>query len=268
MEPGIIFPINNMSEAFDIHGRNAIITGGNGGIGLGIARAMAQSGVNVAVFCRNMEKAADALQELNAIGGKHRAFSCDVTDMESIRQAVALACAEFGDFEILVNNSGISSGGELLDQADDLARWIATIDTDLVGMARVSHEVGKRMRDAQKGGSIINITSNAGSIVNKGMTLGAYAAAKAGGNSLTKTMAWELGKHNIRVNAIAPGFIHAGFTANPSPRMYELVAAQQPLGRLGEAIEVGALAVFLASPASAHITGEIITIDGGYTLAC
>ena len=268
MKPGILPFIGSMSEAFDIKGKNAIITGGNGGIGLGIAKAMAECGVNVAIFCRNMEKAEGALKELNAIGGKHQAFSCDITNIESIRGAMKQAADVYGNFEILVNNSGMASGGELLDQPDDMQMWAATIDTDLIGMARVTHVVGQHMKEAGKGGSIVNITSNAGAIVNKGMALGAYAAAKAGANSLTKTTAYEVGKYNIRVNAIAPGFIHAGFGANPAPMLFELIEAQQPLPRLGEAIEIGALAVFLSSPGAAHITGEVITIDGGYTLAC
>ena len=268
MNPGIIPFIGSMSEAFVIKGMNAVITGGNGGIGLGIGKAMAECGANIAILCRNMEKAENALKELNAIGGKHQAFSCDILDIDSIRKAVDQVCEVYGTIDILVNNSGTASGGELLDQDDGLKMWANTVDTDLVGMARVIHVVGQRMRDGGKGGSIINITSNAGAIVNKGLSMGAYAAAKAGANSLTRTTAYEVGKYNIRCNAIAPGYTHAGFGADPAPIILDLVKEQQPLPRMGEAIEIGALAVFLASPASVHITGEVITIDGGYTLAC
>ncbi|MDR0469501.1 MAG: SDR family oxidoreductase [Peptococcaceae bacterium] len=260
--------ITSMKQAFDLSGKNAIITGGNGGIGLGIAKAMAEMGVNVAIFCRNMEKAENALKELNEIGGKHQVFACDVTKMDTVRKAVAEAYEAYGNFDILVNNSGIGGGGKLLDQDENLANWQATIETDLIGMAHMIHEVGKRMRDGGKGGSIVNITSNAGVIVNKDLDMSAYAAAKAGANRFTKTMAWELGEFDIRVNAIAPGFIHAGFGANPSPVILKLVEAQQPLKRMGEAIEIGALAVYLSSPAAANLTGEVIVIDGGYTLAC
>ena len=260
--------ITSMKQAFDISGKNAIITGGNGGIGLGIAKAMAEMGANVAIFCRNMEKAENALKELNAIGGKHQVFACDITKMDSVRKAVAEAYAAYGNIDFLVNNSGIGGGGKLLDQDADLVNWQATIETDLIGMAHMIHEVGKRMRDSGKGGSIVNITSNAGVIVNKDLDMSAYAAAKAGANRFTKTMAWELGEFDIRVNAIAPGFIHAGFGANPSPIINKLVDAQQPLKRMGEAIEIGALAVYLCSPAAANLTGEVIVLDGGYTLAC
>jgi NAD(P)-dependent dehydrogenase (short-subunit alcohol dehydrogenase family) len=123
------------------------------------------------------------------------------------------------------------------------------------------------MREAGKGGSIINITSNAGATVVKGIDISPYAVAKAGANHFTRCMAVELGEHDIRVNAIAPGFTRAGFGANPGPELLRQVEAQQPLKRMGEAIEIGALSVFLASPASAHITGEVIIVDGGYTLS-
>ena len=258
--------INSMKEAYDLKGKSAIVTGGNGGIGLGIAKSMAECGVDVAILCRNMQKAENALKELSAYGGKYQAFSCDVTSPESVHTAVADAWAAFGDIEILVNNSGISSMGKFLDMDQNLTDWRNVMDTDLTGMAQVTYEVGKRMRDAGKGGAIVNITSNAGVIVNKGITISPYAVAKAGANHFTRCMAVELGEYNIRVNGIAPGFTHAGFGARPSPLMLQLVEDQQPLKRMGEAIEIGALAVFLASPGAAHITGEVVIIDGGYTL--
>ena len=262
----MISPITDMKSAFDLSGKNAIITGGNGGIGLGIGKAMAEIGVNVAIFCRNMEKADGALEELSVYGGKYQAFSCDVTNPQSVADAVEAACKEFGDFEILVNNSGISGGGRLLDIERDLTVWRQVVETDLMGVIQVTHEVGKRMRDAGKGGAIVNITSNAGGMVNRGAGLAIYGAAKAGANHFTQSIAVDLAKYNIRVNAIAPGYIRAGFGANPGQGMFDMLDAQQPLNRLGEAIEIGALAIFLASPAAAHITGEIITIDGGYSL--
>jgi len=257
-----------MKEAFGLTGKSAIVTGGNGGIGLGIAKALAECGADIAIFCRNMEKAAKALEELSAYGGKYKAYSCDITDMKSVKNAVDEAFGEFGGIEILVNNSGIGAAGAFLDMDPELMEWSAVIDTDLTGMARVTYAAGRRMRDAGKGGSIINITSNAGAIVNKGISISAYAVAKAGANHFTRCMAVELGAFDIRVNAIAPGYTRAGFSADPPPMMIQLVEEQQPLKRLGEAIEIGALAVFLASPASAHITGEVITVDGGYTLSC
>ena len=260
--------IESMKNAFDLSGKTAIVTGGNGGIGLGIAKALAESGADIAILCRNMDKAKTALEELGAYGGKYFAYSCDVTNLQSVHDAVESVCGYFGDIDILVNNSGISHGGKFLDMDPDFSVWDSVIGTDLTGMAHVTYAVGKSMRDAGKGGSIVNITSNAGAIVNKGVGLSIYAVAKAGANHFTRCMAVEFGEYDIRVNAIAPGFTNAGFGADPPPSLIELVEDQQPLKRMGEAIEIGALAVYLASPAAAHVTGEVITVDGGYTLSC
>ena len=260
--------INSMKNSFDLNGKNAIVTGGNGGIGLAIAKALAECGANIAIFCRNMEKAKVALEELGAFNVKSKAYTCDITDMRNVVGAMDEAARDFGVFEILVNNSGVSSAGRFLDMDPDFKMWNTIIDTDLTGMARVTYAVGKHMRDSSRGGSIINITSNAGDIVNKGFPIYTYAVAKAGANHFTRCMAVDLGEYDIRVNAIAPGFTNAGFSANADRFILDMVEAQQPLKRMGEAIEIGALAVFLASPASAHITGEVITVDGGYTLSC
>ena len=258
--------ITSMKQAFDISGKTAIVTGGNGGIGLGIAKALAECGVNIAILCRNMDKAKNALEELKQFGGKYQAFSCDLLNPESVKEAVDGAIAAFGDIDILVNNSGVAAGGYILDQDRNLSDWHFVLNTDLTGMAQMTWEVGNRMRAAGKGGAIVNITSNAGAIVNKGLTISPYAVAKAGANHFTRCMAIELGQYDIRVNAIAPGFIHAGFGADPPPMMYDLVNEQQANKRLGEAIEIGATVVFLASPAAAMITGEVLTVDSGYCL--
>lgn len=258
--------ITSMKDAFIISGKNAIVTGGNGGIGLGIAKAMAECGANIAILCRNMDKAKNALEELKVFNVKAKAYTCDIIVPESVHNAVAAVCEDFGGIDILVNNSGVASNGYLLDMDQNLTDWHFVLNTDLNGMVQMTYEVGKRMRDAGKGGAIVNITSNSGQIVNKGIIVSPYGAAKAGANHFTRHMAVELGRFDIRVNAIAPGYTHAGFGAHPSPMMMDLINEQQPLKRLAEAIEIGALAVFLASPGAAHITGEVVTIDGGYSL--
>ncbi len=260
--------ITSMKGAFDLTGKNAVITGGNGGIGFGIATAMAQQGANIAILCRNQEKAKDALAELQQYGGKYESFSCDVLDLESVHHAVDQVIESFGQIDILVNNAGVATNVKLLDMDDKLSEWYRVLNTDLNGMVHMTYEVGKRMRDAGKGGSIINITSNAGSMVNRGMNIAPYSVAKAAGDHFTHCMAVELGEFDIRVNAIAPGFINAGLTKDPPPEFVKFVTDQQCTDRLGEALEVGALAVFFASPASASITGTVELIDGGYTLVC
>jgi len=262
-----------MNSAFDLTGKNAIITGGNGGIGLGIGRAIAEAGANIAILCRDMEKAKNAIEKLSIFNVKVKAYFCDITIPATVRKAVADVCEDFGNIDILINNSGAKCNSLLLDMDEDITIWREIIETDLTGMAQMTYEVAKRMRDAGKGGSIVNITSNAGAIVNKGIHITPYSVAKAGANHFTRAMAVELGEYDIRVNAIAPGFTNLSndgerkdALVEPGSEMDTLVYEQHANKRRGETIENGALAVFLCSPAAAHITGEVVTIDGGYTL--
>lgn len=264
----MIQPITNMKNAFDLTGKNAVITGGNRGLGLGIATAMAQVGANIAILCRDSKKAGEALAELKQYGGKYESFSCDVTDLGSVRKAVADVCDSFGHIDILVNNAGVSCVNELLDMDDKLTDWYNVLNTDLNGTVHMTYEVGKRMRDAGLGGCIINITSNAAFIVNKTQAMSPYSASKAAANHFTKCMAVELGKYNIRCNAIAPGFTNTELSRHIPPDMFDYINNQMPLGRFGEPIEIGAMAVYLASPAAAQVTGTVQVIDGGYILSC
>ena len=263
----MISPIKSMKDAFRLDGRNAVITGGNRGLGLGIATAMAESGANVAILCRDGAKAAEAIESLRRYGGNYAAFDCDVTDLKSVRAAAAAVKKDFGDVDILVNNAGVSCVSELLDMDEELTDWYNVVNTDLNGTVHMTYEFGKRMRDAAKGGCIINIASNAALIVNKTQAMSPYSCAKAAVAHFTHCMAVELGKYDIRVNAIAPGFFNTELSKFIPPDMFTYINNQMPLGRFGEPIEVGALAVYLASPASAQMTGTVQVIDGGYILS-
>lgn len=260
--------IESMKGAFSLEGKNAIITGGNRGLGAAIAEAFAQSGANTAIFCRDQGKAADEIVALEKMGGKHRAFSCDVTSLDSVKKAVGEAYDVFGTIDILVNNAGVSATGELLDMDDDLSMWTNVIEVDLNGTARMTFVVGRRMRDDGKGGCIINVTSNAGFMVNHGQPMSWYSTAKAGANHFTHCMACELGKYDIRVNGIAPGFTNTELSRHIPKDDFSYINEQTVTGRFGEPIEVGALAVYLASPAAAQVTGHVAVIDGGYMLRC
>lgn len=264
----MIKPITSMKNAFNLKGKNALITGGNRGLGFGIASAMAQSGANIAIFCRDREKANEALAELKPFEGRYESYHCDITDIKCVRDAVAKAYESFGNFDILVNNSGISCFSELLDMDENLTDWYNVVNTDLNGAVHMTYEVGKRMRKAGKGGSIINITSNAGFIVNKTQPMSPYSSAKAAANHFTRCMAVEMGKYDIRVNAIAPGFTNSELSKFIPEDELTYIIDQMPAGRFGEPIEVGAMAVYLASPASAQVTGSVQVIDGGYMLSC
>ncbi len=264
----MISPITSMQNAFRLDGKNAVITGGNRGLGLGIALAMAEQGANVAILCRDRQKAAEALEQLKPFGGKYMAFDCNVCDIKSVRAAAAEVAEKFGDVDILVNNAGVSCVSELLDMDEELTDWYNVVNTDLNGTVHMTYEFGKRMRDAGKGGAIINIASNAAFIVNKTQAMSPYSSAKAAVCHFTHCMAVELGKYDIRVNAIAPGFTNSELSKFIPKDMFTYINNQMPLGRFGEPIEIGALAVFFASPAAAQITGTVQVIDGGYILSC
>lgn len=264
----MIKSIKDMKNAFDLTGQTAIITGGNRGLGHGIGLAMAQCGADIAILCRDSKKAQEALEELRPYGGKCESFSCDVTDIKDVRRAVSEIYDSFGKVTILVNNAGVSCVSELLDMDENLTDWYNVLNTDLNGTVHMTYEVGKRMRDAGNGGCIINVTSNAAFIVNKTQAMSPYSASKAAANHFTRCMAVELGKYDIRCNAIAPGFTNTELSRHIPPDMFDYINNQMPLGRFGEPIEVGALAVFLASPAAAQITGTVQVIDGGYMLSC
>ena len=264
----MINPITSMKNAFDLSGKNVIVTGGNRGLGFGIASAMAQSGCNVAILCRDSKKAAEALDELKQYAGTYRSYSCDVTKPESVREAVAAVVADFGNIDILVNNAGVSCTKALLDMDEDLSDWYKVVNTDLNGCVHMTYEVAKRMRDAGKGGSIINITSNAGFMVNHGQPMSPYSCAKAAMNHFTRCMACELAPYDIRVNGIAPGFTNSELSVHIPPDNLVRINQQAVAGRFGEPIEIGALAVYLASPAAAQVTGTVQVIDGGYMLRC
>ncbi len=264
----MIKPIENMKDAFSLKGKNVIITGGNRGLGFGIASAMAQSGANIAIFCRDAAKAAEALNELKPYGTTCFSVSCDVTSLPSVRKAVAEAFDKFGSIDILVNNAGVSCTKSLLDMDEELSDWYKVINTDLNGCVHMTYEVAKRMRDGGKGGSIINITSNAGFMVNHGQPMSPYSSAKAAMNHFTHCMACELAPYDIRVNGIAPGFTNSELSVHIPPDNLKRINQQAVAGRFGEPIEIGALAVYLASPAAAQVTGTVQVIDGGYMLRC
>ena len=260
--------ITSMKDAFSLKGMNAVITGGNRGLGFGIATAFAQSGANIAILCRNSAKAAEAIAELEQYGGKYLSYDCDITDLDSVRAAAEKVSADFDSIDILVNNAGVSCFNELLDMDEQLSDWYNVLNTDLNGTVHMTYVFGKLMRDGGKGGSIINISSNASLIVNKTQPMSPYSCSKAAVNHFTHCMACELGKYNIRVNAIAPVFFNTELSKFIPADQYEYINNQMHLGRVGEPIEVGALAVFFASPASAQITGTVQVTDGGYILSC
>lgn len=257
-------PIQSMDGAFSVKGQNVVITGGYRGIGLGIATAYAQSGANVAILCRNAEKARPVAEELSGYGITCFAVPCDVSDLESVETAKEMVLAKFDHIDVLVNNAGVACTTSILED-DGLVEWRRVIDTDLNGVANMVHVFAKPMAEHGTGGSIINISSIGGQRVSDALTHAnpPYYAAKAGLDNFMRYLAIEFGSAGIRVNNIAPGPFHSDLDDQMSPEMLENATKNMPMHRFGENIELGAHCVFLSSPAGAHITGTVQVHDGG-----
>jgi 2-deoxy-D-gluconate 3-dehydrogenase len=252
-----------LSTLFDLTGRVAVVTGGNGGIGRGIALGLAEAGAAVAIFGRNHEKNQRVLSELKAVGVPSIAVTVDVTDRAGLEPALRRVESALGGIAILVNNAGnVSlSGGVLNEKPED---WDAVIETQLNAVFLLSKLAAKAMV-SRKIGKIINIGSMY-SFFGSGL-IPSYSAAKGAIVQLTKSMSIVLAPHNIQVNAIAPGWIETEMTApvKTMPLNVEILS-RTPAGRWGQAEEVAGTAVFLASRASDFVTGTTIRVDGGYAI--
>jgi NAD(P)-dependent dehydrogenase (short-subunit alcohol dehydrogenase family) len=257
-------PIADMKDAYGVAGKNVVVTGGNRGIGRGITQAFAEAGANVAVFCRNPDSGRKAVSEIDKHGGRYTAIQCDVADIISVKAAAAEVFKFFDTVDVLVNNAGIATKAPFLS-AEGLSEWHRVIDTDLHGPANVVHEIAPKMVEAGKGGTIINITSVGGQRVSgsKNHHNAPYNAAKAGLDIFSRYLAVVLGDHGIRVNSIAPGPIHSDLDKDLPPSFLESIENELPSHRFGEPIEVGALCVYMASPAGAMVTGVNWAFDGG-----
>ena len=252
-----------MNKAFDLGGRVAIVTGGNGGIGLGMAAGLAQAGAAVVVAGRNAAKNAAAVKALEALGARAAAFAADVTDQAACRTLVAAALERFGRLDIIVNNAGINIRKQ--PQEYTLEEWKTVLDTNLTSAFLCSQAAYPALQKAGSG-KVINIGSML-SIFGAAFA-GPYGASKGGMVQLTKSLACAWAKDNIQVNAVLPGWIDTELTRaarRDVPGLHERVLARTPAGRWGDAADFGGIAVFLASSASDFVTGAAIAVDGGYS---
>jgi 2-deoxy-D-gluconate 3-dehydrogenase len=247
---------------FDLTGRVAAVTGGNGGIGRGIALALADAGASVAILARNQEKNQSTLAELRARTVDAIAVRLDVTERAALRPALDEAAGRLGPIDILVNNAGIAiPGGALQLEAE---QWDRVLETNLNSCFFLSQVVAQSMA-ARKTGKIINIASEYSRFGNQ--IAPSYAASKGALIQLTKSLAIELAPHNVQVNAIVPGWIESDMTAPIKSRpFYNEIMMRTPAGRFGTPEECGGAAVFLASHASDFVTGATIFVDGGYAI--
>jgi 2-deoxy-D-gluconate 3-dehydrogenase len=249
---------------FDLKGRIAIVTGGNGGIGLGMARGLAGAGASVVVAARNAAKSRTAVQELGKLGGEAMAVEVDVTDEAAVARLVQTARDRFGRIDILVNNAGTNLRKSLHEYSLD--EWHHVMNTNLTSAFLCSRAVYPAMK-AAGGGKIINIGSMM-SIFGASFSP-AYGASKGGIVQLTKSAAIAWAPDNIQVNAVLPGWIDTELTQGARRQvqgLHESVLRRTPAGRWGRIDDMAGVAVFLASAASDFVTGTAIPVDGGYSI--
>ena len=253
-------------STFSLTDRVAIVTGGGTGIGRSIALEFAEFGADVVVSSRKLENLERVADEIRALGRRSLAVKADITRRTDVDSLVQRVVEEFGRIDILVNNGGVGSRvpGNLVPIVEvDEDEWNLIMDTNLKGTYYCCQAAGKRMIEQGKG-NIINITSGDGKRVSGGRA-STYNVAKAGVIMLTQCLAWDFGKHNIRINAIAPGFTKTEMSRRVwgDPDMLKMVESIRPLGRIGEPDEIAGAALFLASDASSYITGQTINACGG-----
>lgn len=260
-----------MAYSIDLSGRVALITGASGGLGAQFARTLASAGAAVVLASRRVERLKDLRAQIEAEGGDAHVIALDVTDMTSIKSAVAHAETEVGSIDILVNNSGVSTTQRLVDVSPDDFDFM--FDTNVKGAFFVAQEVGKRMLARAQGsapgsftgGRIINIASTAG--LKALPKIGAYCMSKAAVIQMTRAMALEWGRFGINVNAICPGYIdteinHTHWQTDAGQKLIQML----PRKRVGKPQDLDALLVMLCSDQSHFINGAVITADDGFAV--
>jgi NAD(P)-dependent dehydrogenase (short-subunit alcohol dehydrogenase family) len=256
-------PAVNVRQLLDLTGRVALITGGSTGLGRQMAEGLAEMGAHLVLCARKKERCESAAEELKAHGVATLALACDVTNPESIREAVEAAIARFGRIDILINNAGTSWGAPAEEMP--LKQWNKVLETNLTGTFLCSQTVGKVMI-AQKRGKIINVASIAGmaGLPPELQAIG-YSASKGGVITFTRDLARKWASHNLHVNAIAPGWFPTHMSGGVIERNRDNLLKSIPLGRFGSENDLKGAAVFLASNASDFVTGQVLVVDGGQT---
>ena len=256
----------SIQTLFDLTGKVALVTGGNGGIGLGMARGLAGAGANIVVAARNAEKTGQAVAELESLGVQALGLTVDVTREPEIKAMVADTISAFGRVDILVNNAGT-----VVRKTPDhttTEEWDLVLDVNLRAAFLAAREVYSHMVN-QGGGKIIGIGSMY-SIFGGGGSGAPYSSSKGGLVQLSKSLAVSWAKDNIQSNAILPGWFMTTLTSDipvNQPERYQQISGRIPTGRWGEVEELQGAVVFLSSPASNYVTGAVLTVDGGYSVS-
>lgn len=255
----------------DLAGRVAIVTGASRGLGAGFAAALAEAGAAVAVVARAEERAVVTAREITGAGGSAIAYGADVRSRDEVSKLVARASEDLGPIDILVNNAGISYHAPAVEVTQE--EWLDTFAVNLHGLWWCSQAVAVGMIEGTRGGSIINIGSISGLIVNRPFMQPAYNASKAAVHHLTRSLAAEWAPYGIRVNAVAPGFVTTPMTVAAvteyaeRPEFHRYTVDDVPMRRHGDIDEIVPAVLYLASDRlSSYVTGSVFVIDGGYTL--
>lgn len=256
-------------ELFDLSGRTAIITGGNGGIGLAMGRGLAKAGANVAIWARNADKNAAAVEELRGLGkGDVLALSCDVTDEAAIALALEQTLGALGRIDACFANAGIAGASTAIPDITTEG-WDRTMAINTRGAALVYKHITRHMiaraSNGDAGGKLI-ATSSGQSIMGVNRSSD-YAASKAALNGLTRAAAFELARYRITANALLFGYYETDITARADPKFAEWMSRRIPLRRPGDHAGLEGLAVFFASPHSDYITGQCLPVDGGLCIS-
>ena len=249
---------------FSLEGRTAVVTGANQGLGRAFAQAMAAAGADVVVVGRHEDLNHEAATDIaDRTGRRTTVGTGDVTDPEDVRRIVDEALSAHDRIDILVNNAGICFHRPALDVPDD--EFAAVFDVNVTGLWRMSKAVAPSMIEAG-GGSIVNVGSISAMIVNRPQWQPAYNASKAAVHQLTKSLAAEWAPHNIRVNAVAPGYVKTGMSPVDEPQFRQHWIDDVPMKRYATPEEIAPSVVYLASDAASFTTGAVLVTDGGYTL--
>ncbi|MBA3790874.1 MAG: glucose 1-dehydrogenase [Rubrobacter sp.] len=250
-------------DAFDLTGKVAVVTGGNTGLGEAFAKALSEAGASIAIAARTRDRSEAVAKDISSSGGKAIAVTLDVTDRESVERMIEEVTELLGPVDVLVNNAGLCYHRPAAEVPED--EWMDVFDVNVHGLWNCAQSVGRRMI-GNGGGVIVNIGSISAMIVNRPQMQPAYNASKAAVHQLTKSLAAEWAPHGVRVNALAPGYVKTEMAPVDEPQFRRHWIEDVPMQRYAMPEELGPSLVYLASGASAFMTGSVLVIDGGYTL--